>query len=148
MIALRSRYSVGAAKDGLGFVSIFLNAAPIPEPFKSAVTAIPDIALQILTIVETVKGNAEDAKALAIYIANVTKTTMQPFKTNSQGSPDSSPAMKKRIDNFRGVLEEIKDEMQALTSRRLRLRVLHYARDASNLAALKTRVDEAIKNIR
>ncbi|KAG8996180.1 hypothetical protein FRB94_008512 [Tulasnella sp. JGI-2019a] len=135
------------AKDGLDILSTFLNAAPIPEPFKSAVTAIPDIALQILTIVETVKGNAEDAKALAIYIANVTKTTMRPFETKPQGSLDNSPAMKKRIDDFREVLEKIKDEMQALTSRRLRLRVLHYARDAATLTAFKTRVDEAVKDI-
>ncbi|KAG9027539.1 hypothetical protein FRB95_007640 [Tulasnella sp. JGI-2019a] len=135
------------SKDGLGILSTLLNAAPIPEPFKSAVTVIPAIALQILTIVETVKGNAEDAKALVIYIANVTSITMRPFETKPQGTLDSGPAMMKRMDNFRGALEKIKDEMQVITSRRLRLRVLHYARDAATLAAFKTGVDEAVKHI-
>ncbi|KAG9009488.1 hypothetical protein FRB93_005424 [Tulasnella sp. JGI-2019a] len=155
------------SKDGLGILSTLLNAAPIPEPFKSAVTVIPAIALQILTIVETVKGNAEDAKALVIYIANVTSITMRPFETKPQGTLDSGPAMMKRMDNFRGcvsssrnpcdpvqtihrehrALERIKDEMQVITSRRLRLRVFHYARDAATLAAFKTGVDEAVKHI-
>ncbi|KAG8993952.1 hypothetical protein FRB94_010251 [Tulasnella sp. JGI-2019a] len=71
---------------------------------------------------------------------------MHPFQTN-QDSLDRSPAMNKRIDDFREVLKGIRGEMQALASRRLRLRVLHYARDASNLASLKNRVDEAIKHI-
>ncbi|KAG8848017.1 hypothetical protein FRB96_001309 [Tulasnella sp. 330] len=135
------------AKQGLKLLSTVLNAAPIPEPFKSAVKGIPDIALQILTIVEAVKGNVEDAEALAVYIANVTKTTMRPFETKPPGSLDRSSAMKTRIEEFQGVLVEIKQEMENLTSRRLRDRVFSYSKDASKLAAMKKKVDDAINLI-
>ncbi|KAG8992523.1 hypothetical protein FRB94_011517 [Tulasnella sp. JGI-2019a] len=111
-----------ATKDGLTILLALLKAAPIPQPFQSAVTAIPDIALQILTIIEAMKGNGEDAKALAMYIANVTEMTMRPFETKPL---DNSPNMKKRIGDLHQVLETIRDELQTLTSRRLRLRVLH-----------------------
>lgn len=40
------------AKLGLEVLSTVLEAAPIPEPFKSAVTAIPDLALKIMEVVE------------------------------------------------------------------------------------------------
>ncbi|KAG8872996.1 hypothetical protein FRB97_007128, partial [Tulasnella sp. 331] len=135
------------AKQGLELLSTVLDAAPIPEPFKSAVKGIPDIALQILTIVEAVKGNVEDAEALAVYIANVTKTTMRPFETKPPSSLDRSPAMKTRIEEFQGVLVEIKQEMENLTSRRLRDRVFSYSKDASKLAAMKKKVDDAINLI-
>ncbi|KAG8990189.1 hypothetical protein FRB94_013660 [Tulasnella sp. JGI-2019a] len=50
------------------------------------------------------KGNAEDARAFGhLHCKNVTKTTIQPFKTNSQDSLDNIPAMKKQIDDFREV---------------------------------------------
>ncbi|KAG8853059.1 hypothetical protein FRB96_008437 [Tulasnella sp. 330] len=132
------------AKQGLQILSTGLNAAPIPEPFKSAVTAIPDIALQIITIVAAVKGNVEDAVGLAVYIANVTKTTMRPFEDKLRGSLDKSPTMKMRIVEFRGVLELVKEEITSLTSRRLRDRVFNYERDALKIGAMKKRVDDAI----
>ncbi|KAG8991502.1 hypothetical protein FRB94_012459 [Tulasnella sp. JGI-2019a] len=135
---------VAKLKDGLTLLSTILKAAPIPQPFKSGVTAIPDVALQILTIVEAVTSNAEDAKALAIYIANVTEATMRPFKTDSL---DSNTAMKTRIDSFKEVLEKIRDEIGALAARRLRSRIFHYASDASKLSTFKQKVDEAINGI-
>ncbi|KAG9029637.1 hypothetical protein FRB95_005073 [Tulasnella sp. JGI-2019a] len=90
------------------------------------------------------KGNGEDAKALAMYIANVTEMTMRPFETKPL---DNSPNMKKRIGDLHQVLETIRDELQTLTSRRLRLRVLHYARDVTKMAGFKTRIDEAVKHV-
>ncbi|KAG9031600.1 hypothetical protein FRB95_002529 [Tulasnella sp. JGI-2019a] len=57
------------AKQGLKLLSTILKAAPIPEHFKLAVTAIPDIALQIIEIVDGVKGNVAGAEALAVHIA-------------------------------------------------------------------------------
>ncbi|KAG9012431.1 hypothetical protein FRB94_006046 [Tulasnella sp. JGI-2019a] len=134
------------AKRGLRLLSIALKAAPIPDPFKSAVTAIPDIALQIIEIVDAVKGNVEDAKDLALYIANVTETTMRPFETNP-GELDKSPNTKKRLQEFHAVLEKIEDEMAALMSRRLRRRILSYDSDASKLAAMKQSVDDAINQL-
>ncbi|KAG8878792.1 hypothetical protein FRB97_002209 [Tulasnella sp. 331] len=113
-------------KQGLELLSTILDAAPIPGSFKSVVRGIPDIALQILKIVEvTVKGNVEDAKALAVYIANVIKTTMRPLET--PGSLDSSSAMKTRIEEFQGVFT--------------------YSKDASKLAVTKKTVDDAINLI-
>ncbi|KAG8984961.1 hypothetical protein FRB94_004150 [Tulasnella sp. JGI-2019a] len=54
-----------------------LTAVPIPEPFKSAVVGIPDAVLEIITIVETAKGNIEDAKVLALYITTITDRTIR-----------------------------------------------------------------------
>ncbi|KAG9024430.1 hypothetical protein FRB95_011532 [Tulasnella sp. JGI-2019a] len=134
------------AKQGLKLFSIALKAAPIPDPFKSAVTAIPDIALQIIEIVDAVKGNVEDVKELVLYIAKVTDTTMRPFETNP-GELDRSPNTKKRLQEFRVVLEKIEDEMTTLMSRRLGRRILSYDDDASKLAAMKKSVDDAINQL-
>ncbi|KAG8984516.1 hypothetical protein FRB93_006427 [Tulasnella sp. JGI-2019a] len=106
-------FTTDVAKDGLDILLTLLDTALIPEPFKSAVTVIPNIAMQILTIVGTVEVNAEDAKALAIYIANMTKIAMRPFKTKPQGSLDSGLDMKKQIDNFREVFGRVHREWNA-----------------------------------
>ncbi|KAG9016068.1 hypothetical protein FRB93_011542 [Tulasnella sp. JGI-2019a] len=134
------------AKQGLKFLSIALKAAPIPGPFKSAVTAIPDIALQIIEIVDAVKGNVEDAKELGLQIAKVTETTMRPFETNPD-ELDRSPNTKKRLQEFHVVLEKIEDEMTTLMSRRLDRRILSYDDDTSKLAAMKQSVDDAINQL-
>ncbi|KAG9002480.1 hypothetical protein FRB94_003840 [Tulasnella sp. JGI-2019a] len=127
-------------KVGIKLLSSGLKAAPIPEPFKSAVTAIPDLVLNILEIVETVKGNVDDAAALAVYIADVTMVVMRPLETRPL---DENPALKLRIEELTAVLEKIKQEMSTLVSRRLIKRVFAYAKDSSKLAEMKKRVDEA-----
>ncbi|KAG9021263.1 hypothetical protein FRB95_002501 [Tulasnella sp. JGI-2019a] len=66
--------ALDAAKLGLTALSIGLQASLIPEPFKSAVSGIPGAVLQIIEIVETVKGNVDDARDLALYIGQVTET--------------------------------------------------------------------------
>ncbi|KAG8890880.1 hypothetical protein FRB98_002898 [Tulasnella sp. 332] len=132
------------ARLGLEVLSTALNAAPIPEPFKSAVTAIPDIALKIMKIVEGVQENVEDAKALAIYIADVTNTTITPFKTKPPESLDKTPDTKKRLTEFKDVLVKILEEMEILMKRKLRKQIFTYIRDASKLAGMKKRVDDAI----
>ncbi|KAG9034705.1 hypothetical protein FRB95_012891 [Tulasnella sp. JGI-2019a] len=136
-----------SAKQVLQLLSTALDVAPIPGPFKSAVTAIPDIALQIIEIVAAVQGNVEDAQELAAYIARVTDTTMRPFKTKPAGELERSPDTKKRLEEFQKVLEVIKEDMQTLMSRRLRSRVLGYDSDASKLAAMKQSVDDAINQL-
>ncbi|KAG8982756.1 hypothetical protein FRB94_007973 [Tulasnella sp. JGI-2019a] len=135
------------AKQGLKLLSTALKASPIPDPFKSAVTAIPDIALQIIEIVDAVKGNVEDAKTLALYIANVTETAMRPFENKPAGELERSPDTKKRLQEFQGVLEKIEEDMQILIARRLGRRVLSYAADASKLATMKQNVDDAINRL-
>ncbi|KAG8873636.1 hypothetical protein FRB98_008879, partial [Tulasnella sp. 332] len=136
-----------ATRQGLEILSTALDIAPIPEPFKSAVTAIPDLALQILNIVEAVKGNVEDAEALGIYIADVTSTTMDPFRTFKTEPPDSPRGAEKRVDEFTKVLVGIKEEMKILMDRRLGKRIFTYSRDASKLAEMKKRVDDAISQL-
>ncbi|KAG8997355.1 hypothetical protein FRB94_007710 [Tulasnella sp. JGI-2019a] len=128
------------AIQGLRLLSIALNAAPIPDPFKSAVTAIPDI-------VAAVKGNLEDAVALAICIANVTDTNMRPFKTKPAGELEKSLNTKRSLEEFRKVLETIKEDMAHLMSRRLGSKVLSYDSDASKLAVMKQSVDDAINQL-
>ncbi|KAG8983991.1 hypothetical protein FRB93_006865 [Tulasnella sp. JGI-2019a] len=135
------------AKQGLRLLSKALNVAPIPDAFKPAMTAIPDIALQIVEIVDAVKGNVEDAEALAVYIANVTDATMRPFESKPQAELYRSPDTKKRLEVFQGVLEKIKEEMITLMSRRLGSRVLSYESDASTLATMKRSVNDAINQL-
>ncbi|KAG8976123.1 hypothetical protein FRB95_000601 [Tulasnella sp. JGI-2019a] len=135
------------AKQALQLLSKLLKAAPIPDPFKSAVTAIPDIALQIIDIVDGVKGNVDDAKALAVYIATLTETekTMRPFE-----KPDELnriPDMKMRLEEFQGVLEKIKEDIKTLMSRRLGSKILSYDSDASKLADMKRSVDNAMNQL-
>lgn len=96
------------ARLALETLSGVLSAVPIPDPLKSAVTAIPTAALQIVAIAEVgwtidsedvinidlriqgVKKNKEDARALALYITNLTEATLKPFE-NIKGDPfDSS----------------------------------------------------------
>ncbi|KAG9034306.1 hypothetical protein FRB95_013464 [Tulasnella sp. JGI-2019a] len=133
------------AKQGLQVLSKVLKVAPIPDPFKSAVTAIPDLALQIIGIVEV--GNVEDAETLAVHIANVTETAMRPFKNKPPEELERSHDTKARLEAFAGVLEHIKGEMEDLISRRLHYRILSYEGDASKLAGMKERVNNAIADL-
>ncbi|KAG8991464.1 hypothetical protein FRB93_002805 [Tulasnella sp. JGI-2019a] len=70
-----------------------VKAVPIPEPFKSAVVGIPDAVLQIITIVETAKGNMEDAKVLALYIATLTDRTIRSLDLSHMTLPHSAGFM-------------------------------------------------------
>ncbi|KAG8996521.1 hypothetical protein FRB94_008221 [Tulasnella sp. JGI-2019a] len=131
------------AKVGLQILSTILNAVPIPEPFRSAVVGIPDAALKIITIVECTKGNVEDAKALAIYIATIIDRTTRPLDLCHV-----TPATQNRIQEFQDALRQIMEEITVLASRRsLRRWIVNYDRDASKLGALKQRVAEVIVGI-
>lgn len=44
--------TLSQARDLLGVITMGLDASPIPEPFKSAVSAIPKIALEIVNMAE------------------------------------------------------------------------------------------------
>ncbi|KAG8989009.1 hypothetical protein FRB94_014752 [Tulasnella sp. JGI-2019a] len=134
------------AKQALQLLSTVLNAAPIPDPFKSAVTAIPDIALQIIEIVDAVKGNVDDAKALAVYIATVTDKTMRPFAAKPD-ELERSPDTQMRLQEFQGALEKIKEEIKTLLFQRLGGRILSYDTDASKLAGMKQSVDDAMNQL-
>ncbi|KAG8988692.1 hypothetical protein FRB93_004027 [Tulasnella sp. JGI-2019a] len=138
-------------KQGLQLLSKVPKAAPIPEPFKSAVIAIPDIALQILEIVDLsgsgVKGNVVGAEALAVHIANVTETTMRPFQNKPPSELERSPNTRKRLESFARALEQIKGEMEVLRSRGLSNRAFSYEDDASKLKAMKEKVDDAMKDL-
>ncbi|KAG8846339.1 hypothetical protein FRB96_002009 [Tulasnella sp. 330] len=136
-----------SAKLGMEVLSTALNVAPIPEPFKSTVTVIPDLALQIIEIVEGVKGNVKDARALVIYVADMTNMAMTPFKTKPPDSLDNSPETNKRIGDFKKVLVKIQEEMEILMHRKLRKRIFSYVRDASKLADMKKRVDAAANQL-
>ncbi|KAG8863042.1 hypothetical protein FRB97_005386, partial [Tulasnella sp. 331] len=94
------------AKQGLELLSTVLDAAPIPEPFKSAVKGIPDIVLQILTIVEAVKGNVSGSYDRTLRLWNA--TTGAPIGGAMQGhshsvrcvavSPDSKTIISQNFD--------------------------------------------------
>ncbi|KAG8990820.1 hypothetical protein FRB94_013083 [Tulasnella sp. JGI-2019a] len=130
-------------KASLQVLSAIVNAVPIPEPFKSAVVGIPDAVLQIITIVETAKGNMEDAKVLAIYIATTTERTIRPLDL-----PRVTPATQNRIREFQEALQQITKEITTLASRRpLRRWIVNYDRDASKLGALKQKVEDVITGI-
>ncbi|KAG9004623.1 hypothetical protein FRB94_002232 [Tulasnella sp. JGI-2019a] len=95
--------ALDVAKLGLTVLSIGLQACPIPEPFKSAVSGIPVAVLQIIEI--AVKGNVDDARDLALYIGQVTETAIRPL----QGMPSdfSHQPLKEGLDEFRQVLERV-----------------------------------------
>ncbi|KAG8990146.1 hypothetical protein FRB93_003312 [Tulasnella sp. JGI-2019a] len=131
------------AKASLLALSALVKAVPIPEPFKSAVTGIPDAVLQIIKIVETAKGNVEDAKSLALYIATITDRTIRPLDLSRV-----SPAVQERIREFKDALWQIMEEITALSSRRpLRKWIVNYDRDASTLSTLKQKVVNIIAGI-
>ncbi|KAG8996527.1 hypothetical protein FRB94_008227 [Tulasnella sp. JGI-2019a] len=132
-----------SAKVGLQILSTIVKSVPIPEPFKSAVVGIPDAVLQIITIVETAKGNMEDAKVLALYIATMTDRTIRPLDLCS-----ITPVTQRRIHEFQEALQQITEEITTLASQRSpRKWIFHYDRDAAKLYALKQRVVDAIAGI-
>jgi hypothetical protein len=45
---------LSAVKISLQAIGGVLNASPIPDPFKSAVTAIPNLALAIINMAEVI----------------------------------------------------------------------------------------------
>ncbi|KAG8987973.1 hypothetical protein FRB93_004341 [Tulasnella sp. JGI-2019a] len=135
--------SLQTAKASLQILPTLVKAVPIPEPFKSAVIGIPDAVLQIITIVETAKGNMEDAKVLALYIATIIDRTIRPLDLQCV-----TPATQNRIQEFQKTLRQITDEITILTSERsLRKRIFSYDRDASKLSALKQMVVDAVTGI-
>ncbi|KAG8991329.1 hypothetical protein FRB94_012555, partial [Tulasnella sp. JGI-2019a] len=131
------------AKACLHMLTAIVKAAPIPEPFKSAVVWIPDAVLQIITIVENTKGNIEDAKALVLYIATITDRTIRPLDLSCV-----SPVTQNRIYEFHEALRQITEEIKIFASRRsLRKWIINYDRDASTLSTLKQKVAEVITGI-
>ncbi|KAG8981296.1 hypothetical protein FRB93_008749 [Tulasnella sp. JGI-2019a] len=132
-----------AAKASLQILSALVKGVPIPEPFKSAVVGIPDAVLQIITIVETAKGNMEDAKVLALYIATIADRTIRPLDLLCV-----TPTTQNRIHEFQKTLRQIMDEITTLASgRSLRKWIFNYDRDASKLSTLKQGVVDAVTSI-
>ncbi|KAG9003364.1 hypothetical protein FRB94_003187 [Tulasnella sp. JGI-2019a] len=132
-----------SAKASLQILSALVKAVPIPEPFKSAVVVIPDAVLQIITIVETAKGNMEDAIVLATYITTITDKTIR-----SLDLPRITLVTQYRIREFQEALQQIAEEITTLASRRsLRKWIVNYDRDASTLSALKQKVAVVIAGI-
>ncbi|KAG9008710.1 hypothetical protein FRB93_006256 [Tulasnella sp. JGI-2019a] len=134
-------------KVGVKVLSTVLNAAPIPEPLKSAVTAIPTLVLDIVGILEGTKQNVDDAAALVVYISDLTILVMRPLETKPQHSLDKNAVLGSRIGEFTAVLEKIKQDMSTLMSRRRLKRLFTYANDTSKLAEMKRRVDEASRGL-
>ncbi|KAG8993525.1 hypothetical protein FRB94_013276 [Tulasnella sp. JGI-2019a] len=131
-----------SAKASLQILSAFVKAVPIPEPFKSAVVGIPDAVLQIISIVETAKGNTEDAKVLATYISTITDKTIC-----SLDLPHATPATQNRISEFHKTLQQIVEEIATIASRRPLQKWINYDRDASTLSSLKQKVVDVITGI-
>ncbi|KAG8990922.1 hypothetical protein FRB94_013017 [Tulasnella sp. JGI-2019a] len=123
-------------------LSIGLRASPIPEPFKAAVSGIPEVVLQIIAIVEAVKGNTDDARDLALYIGKVTETAVRPL----QGMPSdfSHPPLEEGLDAFRETLKLVREEINALLTLSRAARILHYRSNAIKVATMKQRVRDAI----
>ncbi|KAG8989287.1 hypothetical protein FRB94_014531 [Tulasnella sp. JGI-2019a] len=131
------------AKASLQVLSAIVKAVPIPEPFKSAVVGIPDAVLQIITIIETAKGNMEDAKVLTLYIATITGRTIRSLDLSH-----ATPATQRRIHEFQDALRQITGEITVLASwRPLRKWIINYDRDAATLSALKQKVTDVITGI-
>ncbi|KAG8993182.1 hypothetical protein FRB94_010963 [Tulasnella sp. JGI-2019a] len=129
-----------AAKASPQILSTLVKAVPILEPFKSAVVGIQDAILQIITIVETAKGNMEDAKVLALYI---TDRTIRPLDLLCV-----TPATENRIHEFQKTLRQITGEITVLASgRSLEKWIFNYDRDALKLGALKQKVVDAVIGI-
>jgi hypothetical protein len=93
------------AKIALQAIGGVLKASPIPDPFKSAVTAIPNLALAIIKMAEVLLGrsprtsadhvvnrfqgakqNQEDAQKLALYIANLCERTTPELEKRGAGN--------------------------------------------------------------
>ncbi|KAG8995942.1 hypothetical protein FRB94_008679 [Tulasnella sp. JGI-2019a] len=118
---------------------------PIPEPFKSAVSGIPGAVLQIIEIVETVKGNVDDARDLALYIGQVTEAAVRPL----QGMPPnfSHRPLEEGLEDFHQTLEVVQEQIRTLLSRGRVTRVLHYRSNAAKIASMKQRVRDVISYI-
>ncbi|KAG8871901.1 hypothetical protein FRB97_008221 [Tulasnella sp. 331] len=130
-------------KRTLEGLSIVVSAVPIPEPFKSAVVGIPDAVLKMITVVETAKGNLEDAKALVVYVANVVDETVRPLAPSHD-----TPATRERVEKLNTLLVQITAELQALTTKRPRWkRIVNYEGDAVKLAEMKQKVVDGITRI-
>ncbi|KAG9008455.1 hypothetical protein FRB94_013279 [Tulasnella sp. JGI-2019a] len=96
-----------------------------------------------MSIVETAKGNMEDAKVLVTYISTVTDKTIR-----SLDLPRATPATQNRIREFQEALRQIAEEITTLAPRRpLRKWIFNYDRDASTLSTLKQKVVDVIAGI-
>ncbi|KAG8844904.1 hypothetical protein FRB96_002793 [Tulasnella sp. 330] len=148
------------AKGTLGGLSIVMSALPIPEPFKSAVVGIPDAVLKMIAVVETARGNLEDAKALVVYVTNLVETAIHPLTPSHD-----TPATRERVERFHAyvfcsahaedrilihscepsLLREIITELEGLTAKRSRWkRIFNYEGDAKQLGTMKQKVVEGI----
>ncbi|KAG8989748.1 hypothetical protein FRB94_014060 [Tulasnella sp. JGI-2019a] len=120
-------------KVSLQALSIAVHAMPIPQTFKDAV-------LQIIRIVESAKGNMENAKVLALYIATMTDRTLGPLDFSHVTS-----ATEKRIYEFQEALKPITEEIRRLASQRsLRKWIIYYDRDASKLTTLRQKIADIV----
>ncbi|KAG9000438.1 hypothetical protein FRB94_005408 [Tulasnella sp. JGI-2019a] len=101
--------------------------------------------LQIIAIVEAVKGNADDARELALYIGQVTDATIRPLQ--NLPSDFTHQPLKEGLDQFSQTLELVQNQIRALLSRSRVKRWLRHTSDASKIAAMKQKIQDAITSI-
>ncbi|KAG8998719.1 hypothetical protein FRB94_006697 [Tulasnella sp. JGI-2019a] len=137
--------ALDATKLSLTALSIGLHASPIPEPLKSAIAGIPGAVLQIIDIVETMKGNVDDARDLVLYIGQVTETVIRPLQTIPPNI--SHRPLEEGIDEFRHMLDAIKGKTHTILSQSRAARLLRHRSDAAKIMAMKKKVDDTIRCI-
>ncbi|KAG8887116.1 F-box/WD repeat-containing protein 9 [Tulasnella sp. 332] len=126
-----------------------LNAAPIPNPFKSAVTAIPNLALNIFEVVGASRylRSSHDTIPDQAYRIARQKSRSQKACGGLQGvrAFDDRLAMTwyRTASSKQGTDEDSRRE-RILTDRKLLKRAFSYTRDALKLANMTKRLGDAV----
>ncbi|KAG8860543.1 hypothetical protein FRB96_003797 [Tulasnella sp. 330] len=119
-----------------------LNASSVPNPFKSAVGAIPNLALTIMGTAESAKRNKNEADELAEYIARLSViTTHELLKRGVPG--DNSDALQ-GVEEFTRVINRVLVKIKKLQSWTSGGRWFDYRNDMLDIDGFKENIRNAM----
>ncbi|KAG8873699.1 hypothetical protein FRB98_008842, partial [Tulasnella sp. 332] len=151
----------------LGSLRMVLNTLPIPDPFKSAVTAVPTIALTLMQVSQAVKTNKKDVREFTLYIGQLTDATLRPLQYVDRRP--ICPEMENAVAEFHehvhvhvndGIvtlkpfncpfreLKHILKDMEKLTARSRWRRIAGYRSDPIKIVASKQRLQQVVEIIK
>ncbi|KAG8867052.1 hypothetical protein FRB97_003565, partial [Tulasnella sp. 331] len=130
------------AMDGLNGLTQSVTNSALQPPFKTTLNGVTSSACRVIRLAGTVKKNKNDAKALALYISDITERSIRGAVSLSNDGVVGDTLITNLI-TWKRYIDEVAGELKELTG----LIVFKYTDDRLKIPTFNTRVGSIVSLI-
>ncbi|KAG8843027.1 hypothetical protein FRB96_004470, partial [Tulasnella sp. 330] len=127
------------AMDGLNGLTQSVTNSALQPPFKTTLNGVTSSACRVIRLAGTVKKNKNDAKALALYISDITERSIRGAVSLSNDGVIGDTLITNLI-TWKRYIDEVAGELKELTG----LIVFKYTDDRLKTPTFNTRVGSIV----